>query len=489
MIEIQVAGAGAGKTYSLAKKIIESYDPKSQKIIYAVTYTNAASKNISDAIIDQFGYLPEKIRIQTIHTFLLHEIIYPYSPFVLGERYTTSSRCPLVSINPYGKAKTEQNRNIEKKAKIKRLKDREIMHVEEAYAAAWRVVDESHTRHSSKSKKEKVNRILKILSCCIEKIFLDEAQDLDSTAIKVFKEIGEKSVDIYMVGDPKQAIKHPDSFKDFLSDNKANSKIMILESINTTRRVPQNILNISNRFCPKGQEQSSLSERTGSLRYITSNDHGYDDFLNYHIQSDNLVSIYQKTGDYSTKSTDSKPEFDPDIEKILIERNKEIDTDLLIGAAKNWFANIISKNTPSDSINKFLKEFGITYDKEIYKHLCRTLEEYESSKANGEKYNVSSITRTKGLEADVCILILTPAIHRYLMQRDVTKYNKTWNMVYVALTRTKSDLIIAIDNELLRDTFTPDEVISDLLSLGFSKLELDQSSSHRLTTEPTSQVS
>ena len=97
MIEVQIAGAGAGKTHGLAEKIIEHYDASSYKKIFAITYTNNAAKNISEAIKKQLGYLPESIVVCTVHTFLLNEIIYPYSPFVLNEVHVTSSRCKTFS--------------------------------------------------------------------------------------------------------------------------------------------------------------------------------------------------------------------------------------------------------------------------------------------------------------------------------------------------------------------------------------------------------
>ena len=71
MIEIQVAGAGAGKTFGMAEKIIECFDPKSHRDIFAITFTNAAADNIVDELIKQKGFLPENIKVSTIHTFLL----------------------------------------------------------------------------------------------------------------------------------------------------------------------------------------------------------------------------------------------------------------------------------------------------------------------------------------------------------------------------------------------------------------------------------
>tara|TARA_B110000908_G_scaffold84264_1_gene100693 strand:- start:237 stop:1658 length:1422 start_codon:yes stop_codon:yes gene_type:complete len=469
MIEIQIAGAGGGKTYGMAQKIIKHHDPESHKTIYAITYTNAAAKNISDTIIEQFGFLPENIKVCTVHTFLLNEIIYPYSPFVLGEVFTTSSRYRLYSSFPAGKSADKIL--FESKRTISRLKGIGIIHVDEVYNAAWRVVDESYSAHSSQRKKLKVRKVLKLLSSSIEKIFLDEAQDLDAKALRAFQEIGDKAVDIYMVGDPKQAIKYPKAFKTWIKDN---HHLTLLPNITTSRRVPQNILYLSNKFCPRGQEQTSLSDIEGRLSYITSNDKQYDVVINHHIQHGNLVSIYQKTGKYSTNSVDSKPEFDPEIEKILIDQYKDFDEKLIVGAAQRWFAKVLADHGSTKAIKMFWKNFGIEYDKEIYKNLCRTVESYVSSKENSSKYCVSSITKTKGLESEVCILVLTPGIYKCLMQKKgVTKYNKTWNMVYVALTRALSELVVAVDMKLLDKEFVLEEVVNDLKTLEFEPYQLD----------------
>ena len=106
------------------------------------------------------------------------------------------------------------------------------------------------------------------------------------------------------------------------------------------------------------------------------------------------------------------------------------------------------------------------------RQLCRTVESYESSKVSLGKHRVSSITKTKGLESEVCILVLTPGIHKCLMQNGVTKYNKTWNMVYVALTRAASELVIAVDMSLLDKEFNLDGVVNDLEALGFEPYQL-----------------
>ncbi|MDX7689558.1 UvrD-helicase domain-containing protein [Aeromonas caviae] len=308
------------------------------------------------------------------------------------------------------------------------------------------------------------------LSSAIDKIFLDEAQDLDAIALKAFQQIGENSVGIYMVGDPKQAIDYPKSFKDWLAANKANEKFKVLPNITTSRRVPQRILDLSNTFCPKGQEQTSLSEVEGRLTYVTSEDDHYDQVLCHHIENGSLVSIFRKEGNYSTKQAGSLPEFDPEVEERLMKEFPEYEEDVVIYALQRYFSSLLSSNDNNTSIRKFINKLEIPYEKELFKKLCRTAEQYSSSKDNSARYTISSIQRTKGLESKVCVLVLTPAIFKYLMQDGVTKYNKTWNMVYVALTRAESELVVAVDMELLGKEYKHDDIVESLESIGFKTL-------------------
>jgi hypothetical protein len=183
----------------------------------------------------------------------LNEIIYPYSPFVLNEVYTTSSRCKTFSSFPPGK--TEEQKKRENAATISRLKKSGVIHVDETYSAAWRVVDENYSKHGSQKKKSKVRKVHKILSSTIDKIFLDEVQDLDEIALKAFQKIGENSVDIYMVGDPKQAIDYPNALNDWLAANKANEKVIVLPNITTSRRVRKEFLTSQTPSAPEAKSK------------------------------------------------------------------------------------------------------------------------------------------------------------------------------------------------------------------------------------------
>jgi ATP-dependent exoDNAse (exonuclease V) beta subunit len=52
------------------------------------------------------------------------------------------------------------------------------------------------------------------------------------------------------------------------------------------------------------------------------------------------------------------------------------------------------------------------------------------------------------------------------------EHNKTWNMVYVALTRSKSELVIAIDKALFTGKPSVGDVINGIEALNFKRLDL-----------------
>lgn len=456
MIEIQVAGAGAGKTYGLAEAVIGCLTNDSHKKIYALTYTNSAKEKIELEIIKKFKAVPDRVEIETIHTFLLNEIVYPFSTFVLGEQYNTAS---TMRLNPDYKA-----------MQIKRLKAEKIMHVEEAYAAARRVVDKTYSGNKTKEKKARVDRILKIVSACIEKVFLDEVQDLDETALRVFEILGLDAVDVYMVGDPKQAIKYSGEFTRFIKkyQETPNALVKIHPHNNVTRRVPTEILNISNKFCYSGQEQTSISTETGFLKYIESTHHEFDAFIDRHSNGGSLVCIESKAGPYSTKKY-SRQDFHPEIRELMRKKCLDKDPDIFLEASQMRFYAEVSRNGLKPAINAFFKRHGISYSAQIYAQMAET-----ASDEQKERFCISSIDAVKGLEADFCVLILTPNTYKYLTQRGLNstqKFNKEWKKIYVALTRPKKEFIAVIDHELFNGKdVSVDDVRKGLLAAGFSAL-------------------
>jgi superfamily I DNA/RNA helicase len=440
MIEVQIAGAGAGKTYGLAKALIDHIKAcTTHKKTFALTYTNSATAKIEQEIIKQHGFIPSNLYIQTVHSFLLNEIIYPFSSFTLGDVYNDASIMILPSDNRL------------KNWQLKRLKDNNIIHAERVYSIAKQIVDETTSKHRTKAKKEKVRRLLEILESCFDKIFIDEVQDLDSDALRTFEVLGCNGIDVYMIGDPKQAIKHPKALDTFVEKVSTQPYAVMLETNNLTRRVPKEIVELSNGFCQSDQQQESLSEVVGELFYVESKDVGYDGLLNNYIETKQIVCIDKKTGRYSTSSK-SKHSFPREIEDMIRESKHNKDKELLVKASFAEFMDDFAKSGAVSAITLLIARHSLALKNY---HFAQLHELCKKCKEDNVQFIVQSIDSVKGLEADTCVIVLSPNLLRYLTKSNLSKtnhFNKEWKKVYVALTRARKRLVLALDHDLLTDS-------------------------------------
>ena len=327
MINIQIAGAGAGKTYGLAQELVEYCNQStSSKITYAITFTNAAKKKIEQEVISQLGFMPSCLEIETIHTFLLNEVIYPYSHYVTPDMYNQASVAPLPSDIRF------------KNHKISRLKNLNVIHSSKVFSVARKILDRNHSSQNTRAKKLKVDKIILLIKSCVERIYLDEVQDLDMDALRAFASLGIEGLYIYMIGDPKQSIKYPKALTQFLDNIQAShpEKTNIPEPNNITRRVPTEILTVSNPFCYPDQQQQSTSDEVGELLYIDSTHQDFDQFIRGHIESDSLVCIDKKSGNYTTVKTTSGS-FDPAVSEMIAASKHGRDPELMVKVAHAEF--------------------------------------------------------------------------------------------------------------------------------------------------------
>ncbi|EME0095020.1 UvrD-helicase domain-containing protein [Vibrio parahaemolyticus] len=435
MIEIQIAGAGAGKTYGLAKTLIDHIKAcTSHKKTFALTYTNSATAKIEQEIIKQHGFIPSNLCIQTVHSFLLNEIIYPFSSFTLGDVYNDTS---IMISNPKYK-----------NGLFARLRKMNVIHTDNVYNIAKQIVDETVSKHNNKAKKAKVRRLLTILGSCFDKIFIDEVQDLDKDALRFFEVLGSNNIDVYMIGDPKQAIKFPQDLDAFVKKVAPKEYATILPINNQTRRVPTEILAVSNSFCYEDQQQESLSEEVGELMYIESTDGRYDELLTNYIDTKQLVCIDKKNGRYTTSSK-HKHAFPREIEEMIRDSNHKKDKALFVKAAFSDFMDDIAEVGARIAINRLKASHDLTLNKQ---HFAQLYELCNSCAGNDVQFKVQSIESIKGLDADVCVIILSPNTLKYLTQNGISKanrFNKEWKKIYVALTRAKKRLVLALDHDLL----------------------------------------
>ena len=436
MIEIQIAGAGAGKTYGLAEALIVHIKAcTTHKKTFALTYTNSATAKIEQEIIKQHGFIPKNLYIQTVHSFLLNEIVYPFSSFKLGDVYNDSS------IMHVGNSKF-------KNGLFKKLREKKVIHAENAYNISKQIVDEMVSRHSSRAKKAKVKRLLAILESCFEKIFIDEVQDLDEDALRFFEVLGSNGIDVYMIGDPKQAIKYPKALETFVDKVSGKEYVNILEINNQTRRVPKEILAISNGFCYEGQQQESLSDVVGELMYIESTDAKYDDLLSNYISTKQIVCIDKKAGRYSTSSK-HRHSFPQEVEEMIRESKHKKDKVLFAKATFSDFLNEVENYGAKTAINNLRAMHSLSFEKSHYAQLYELCSAFTEDNV---QFTVRSIDSIKGLDANTCVIIISSNLLKYLTKNGIKEddhFNKEWKKVYVALTRAKHRLVLALDHDLL----------------------------------------
>lgn len=446
MITVQIAGAGAGKTFGLATKIAERLNESpSKKSIYALTYTNSAKVKIKSELAKNHNC--SNVNVDTVHSFLLNEIIFPYSFYVIGEKYNTVSLEKLPSSN-----------QIYKNARIRDLKKDGVIHVDNVYMVAKQILDKNSNKNNTLYKKGKVDYVGGIISKMICSIFIDEVQDLDQDCLKAFHILGAYGVYVYMIGDPKQAIKYPNSFTDYISEYK-NSDVIFEAVNNVTRRVPSSLLEISNSFCYAGQEQTNHDGRIGCVKYIYNDTPNYDAMLQHALLNGKQVIINQKNDYYQTNSSNNDNHFPKKLTKILEEaplingRDKQlyinsIYLDLLdsirtgLGNEDNKAANfVIRKHNLADLLRR-KKGFAIFYE---FANQCST-ERVKNLTI------VKSIESVKGLDSDVVFFILTESFINYLNNINnpvKNPFNKEWKKLYVVLTRSSDKFVFILDKRMI----------------------------------------
>lgn len=116
-MEINIAGAGAGKTTKMSDKIILLRNQiDAEKKIFCVAFTNSAVDCIRRKLYEHYVQIPENVIVSTIHSFLYREIIKPYYHLLYGKKYEKISIAELPQDAKY------------KNAKIKRLDDMNVLH-------------------------------------------------------------------------------------------------------------------------------------------------------------------------------------------------------------------------------------------------------------------------------------------------------------------------------------------------------------------------
>ena len=360
--QIQIAGAGAGKTYTLAEKILVRHHKKdNDKIIYAISFTNYAKRNIEQRVAElNNGLIPSDICIETVHSFLLNEIIYPFSQYYFGKAFSkaTSMKLPIeIKLQKY---------------QLKRVNERGIIHNSQVFNKAKQMIVDG--KGETKAKHRKKELIIEYLQASVDALFIDEAQDLDADALTLFGKLSE-SIYAYIVGDPKQSIKYPKDFREFTERIRENDSVFHMLPPNTiTRRIPECHLKISNLFCPADEQQTTISDVKGEIYYLYSTDEKFTKLYELFDFLKALIYIRQETDTFTTQDSKSVFSLEESVREKLLEKiNSDYDSDAFVKSIEKYFINLTLKKGEKGAIQSFTKHFSITLENNEYAKLINDL--------------------------------------------------------------------------------------------------------------------
>ena len=429
-MKIIVAGAGAGKTTSMAAEVIMRYRQLADnKIIYVITYTNAAKDHIRNKLTEEIGAIPNNIKVETSHTFLLQELIFPFHRLLYDVHFSSVSVFELPTGHYY------------KSRILKELKNQNIIHVDEVTKVA-KYVAFGKTKDKVKTKQIR-EKLMGTLRNYLDSIFMDEAQDMDEHLLKVIETLDSIGIYLHLVGDPKQDLRGYGQFRKLIT---AREESVIYMKQN--RRCPDSHIILANCYTPLKEQQELSYKEKGIINVVFESKTDLNTLLNDSVWDYKYIS--KKHGHYQTqKDRDDKPLDSLRYELKLIAQKstvKKFGLEQTVYILEQW---ILKKLNSMDN-QKFLTHMSRALALELTPNEIRRLSvaiDLNRSEKATEGFLVDSIDKVKGLEGERCLFILTTDLADYLFQIK-TQQNKMMNYLYVALTRATSELTILITEKV-----------------------------------------
>lgn len=457
-MKVSVAGAGAGKTTRMAR-IIAAHEIPDGKRVFCIAFTNAATEKIRNAL---YGHRDD-IVVSTIHSFLYQEIIVPYYYFLFGKHYKQLSAIDLPSNERY------------KAGIISELEESDVLHVTKIpERAKWVVYKKSKDKKSTTANRSKI--LTRFASYC-SAIYVDEAQDISADIYSVLMALDKVGIDIRLFGDPKQDIKGYGCFRTIISNAEEVSYIP------ECYRCPQIHLNLSNTLANDAEKQiaaeTNMPGKIGvvfetdltdlnrfvvngsyGLSYISKKQGRFDTHDSNNMNTQFLTLWYEVYRAVNAKWEKKLPELELKrasfyvAEKMESQYNKTKNAQEILSywIKKNAFDRLAGK-----SYAKMISAIGADFN------------------ANDNLVVVNSIESIKGLDSERCLFVLTTDLAPYLFQKKKTD-NKTRHLLYVALTRSLSDLTILITSEV-EEQYSREIIIKYFAQNNAEVLQIDEANS------------
>lgn len=432
-MKIEVAGAGAGKTTSLAKKIIQKYNENMDGNIFCVSFTNSSVNTISSKLTKYFGTIPNNIKVSTIHSFLYSQFISPYYFLLYNQQYSNITDIKLDTDPKY------------KRANLSRYEKSNILHVDLFTQKAKFIVCEK--TGDAKHIKKKREKILSIVANSFGAVYVDEAQDIDKNFSLILKKLDSIGVSVELIGDPKQDLNGTGKLKNMIKDFQDDLTYKV-----NSHRCPSQHLKISNLFVNENEKQKSTENKQGIINYFFESD--IEDLASFiEKKSYDLKYIYQKTGQFQTEKVQKRSNLFEELKYILkrlsVEKgNAEFsDEEIIMTSSRICYELINMVKTNGMSCKQALSKF-FPYGKltsQEYLIILGTLEN-EINKEFLSGIRVDSINRVKGQEGEKCLFIVTKALMPYFLKEK--KSDKMLSHVYVALTRSENQLDILFTSDV-----------------------------------------
>lgn len=445
-MRIEVAGAGAGKTRSMASRVLAEEIPDG-RMVFCVAFTNAAVRHIESKLVQKNGFVPTRVRVSTIHSFLNAEIIQPYYHLLFGKRYRAISTFEL--SGDY-RAQNARIGELERSGLLHQAKIPE--------RARWVVDKKSNEGARAKSMRR---RIISAFQSYCHMIVVDEAQDIDKDVMSVLCALDSSGVSIELYGDPKQDVRGRNCFRQLISSFPDSVTYR-----SNCYRCPECHLQLSNRLASVDERQVADGKTcSGNIRLFFESDIAGD--IKEFIKNEGygLAYISKKNNRFDTHGDGTKGKWFEllrhELETGIREKHADEASDLEIKRNAYYVAtqavSHLNKGCSAQNVaNHCVKTGAIDYNKQRYARIADALE--HMSPSCSRRVSISSIEAVKGLEHDRCLFVLTTDLAPYLMG-EKTEDNKTKHLLYVALTRSLDDLSILVTREVERH-YTRDRIES-----------------------------
>lgn len=469
--DLIIAGPGAGKTYNMVESIVSSLPSlSSARYMVVITYTNSATINIKKRLSKRIR-IPKNLFIGTIHSFLNHFLVIPYSSWVdknvnIEKSFIQCQTEEVFTKTRKGKGKiSPQEAAIIKSRLTASLNKNGYITYDQTLVLANKCIVEKPLR--------------KIISNRIQFLFIDEFQDTNNHIFRIVDEIRkEKLTKIICVGDPEQFIQSFDSsIKTFgnIPILKASRNSQFHVALNTdNHRSSKEIVDFLNNFNKRifiGVEfqQNSLSGPSGiPVRFININSSVSNIIPKYLSYCDDLDIISNERCILAKKND-------------LVKRIEAALGNNTLSPKKEGFISPLEviKDTLLSSIGLSQAEFQREYETDlntIRKYCILILKAIKSGEINNENTFGNFVTESLKLELKTGFPIKidnfristnTDSFETKIIVSNIHNFKGLESEAILAIAKNEEELLLWIETDMkVRDTFR-DRERTDYPRLGY----------------------